>query len=101
MQIYLVLICMFNNPTLCTLTSGFCLRESMSEVKCVVDELTGLEDVPTEKIETLHKHYQLLVREYKRLERKLTEGQKKFVEVSSGVLTRKGEPLSLFSFSFV
>ena len=54
----------------------------MSEVKCVVDDLSGLEGVPTERVEALHKHYQLLVRDYKRLERKLAEGQKKLVEVS-------------------
>ena len=61
--------------------TGFSLRESMSEVKRVVEGLAHLDGVEGERVELLHKHYQLLVRDYKRLERRVTEGQKKLQEV--------------------
>lgn len=59
------------------------MRESMSEVKRVVEGVASLEGVAGEKVELIHKQYQLLVRDYKRLERRVAEGQKKLIEVSA------------------
>ncbi len=53
----------------------------MSEVKRLVESMSAVEGVGGEKVEPIHKQYQLLVRDYKRLERRVAEGQKKIVEV--------------------
>lgn len=57
--------------------SGFNLRDEMSEVKTVLE---GDGEDGT-KCHTLHRRYQSLVREYKRMERRLVECQKKQLEV--------------------
>ena len=57
--------------------SGFNLREEMMEVKTVLE---GDGEDGT-KCHTLHRRYQALVREYKRMERRLVECQKKQLEV--------------------
>ena len=58
-------------------SSGFNLREEMSEVKTVLEG----EGEDGTKCNILHRRYQSLVREYKRLERRLVECQKKQLEV--------------------
>ena len=64
--------------TLTNLGAGFNLREEMSEVKTVLEG----EGEDRAKCNLLHRRYQSLVREYKRLERRLVECQKKQLEVS-------------------
>ncbi|CAI8045333.1 Alpha-taxilin [Geodia barretti] len=56
----------------------FNLREEMSEVKTVLEG----EGEDGTKCNILHRRYQSLVREYKRLERRLVECQKKQLEVA-------------------
>ena len=58
---------------------GFSLREALNEVRLLM-EGEGL--TPDEKCTTLHRHYQTLVRDYKRLEKRLVECQRKQLEVS-------------------
>lgn len=60
----------------------FNLREEMSEVKMVLE---GDGEDGT-KCHTLHRRYQSLVREYKRMERRLVECQKKQLEVYMYIL---------------
>lgn len=73
------------DTTLCDLClyrgSGFNLRDEMSEVKTVLE---GDGEDGT-KCHTLHRRYQSLVREYKRMERRLVECQKKQLEVCQPV----------------
>ena len=72
--------------------SGFNLREEMSEVKTVLEG----EGEDRAKCNILHRRYQSLVREYKRLERRLVECQKKQLEV---LLHPPPPPLSTFTMS--
>ncbi len=53
----------------------------MSEVKRLVEGMAAVEGVGGDRVELIHKQYQLLVRDYKRLERRVSEGQKKLNEV--------------------
>ncbi len=62
----------------------------MSEVKRLVEGITANEGVGGEKVEVVYKQYQLLVRDYKRLERRVSEGQKKLVEVRYEILFIEG-----------
>ena len=55
----------------------FNLKENVSEVKTVMEG----EGEDRAKCQLLHRHYQSLAREYKRLDRRLVESQKKQLEV--------------------
>ena len=56
----------------------FTLKDETIEVKEIMDG-----DLPVaEKLDLLHKRYSMLVRDYKRIDRRLTEAQKKQLEVS-------------------
>ena len=58
----------------------FNLRESLADVKCLMDSST---DGPSweERCTAIHRHYQALVRDYKRSEKRVVECQKKQLEV--------------------
>ena len=57
---------------------GFSLREALNEVRVLMEEEgSGAE----ERCSSLHRHYQTLVRDYKRLEKRLVECQRKQLEV--------------------
>ena len=56
---------------------GFNLRDELAEVKALMDG----EQEPGQKSHALHRRYQSMAREYKRLERKLADCQKKQLEV--------------------
>ena len=56
---------------------GFCLRDDLAEVRSLMEGGGGAE----EQCASLHKHYQHVAREYKKLERRLVECQKKQLEV--------------------
>ena len=56
---------------------GFCLRDELAEVRSLMEGGGGVE----EQCASLHKHYQHVAREYKKLERRLVECQKKQLEV--------------------
>ncbi len=60
------------------MVSGFNLRESLAEVKSLME---GGVAPWEERCVGMHRHYQALVRDYKRTEKKLTECQKKQLEV--------------------
>lgn len=61
-----------------SLLTGFNLRESQAEVKSLVE---GGGASWEERCAGVQRHYQALSREYKRTEKKLTECQKKLLEV--------------------
>ena len=60
---------------------GFCLRDDLAEVRSLMEGEGGAE----EQCASLHKHYQHVAREYKKLERRLVECQKKQLEVCETV----------------
>ena len=60
------------------LISGFNLRESQAEVKSLME---GGGAAWEARCVGMHRHYQALVRDYKRTEKKLAECQKKQLEV--------------------
>lgn len=66
---------------MCWLGSGFNLREALAEVKSLMDGGVASWE---ERSVGVHRHYQTLVREYKRTEKKLVECQKKQLEVCEG-----------------
>ena len=58
--------------------TGFSLREALNDVRLLMEgEGSGAE----ERCSSLHRHYQTLVRDYKRLEKRLVECQRKQLEV--------------------
>ena len=58
--------------------TGFSLREALNEVRLLMEaESEGAE----ERCSSLHRHYQTLARDYKRLEKRLVECQRKQLEV--------------------
>ena len=62
---------------------GFSLKDETIEVKEIMEgQLPELE-----KLDLVHKKYTVLVRDYKRLERRLTETQKKQIEVRNMAAT--------------
>lgn len=61
----------------CHAPTGFNLREELSDVKALIESAAS-----EETCAALHKKYQLLARDYKRLERRLVECQRKQLEVA-------------------
>lgn len=65
------------------MATGFNLRESLAEIKALME--VGVTDEGgaswEERCVGVHRHYQALVRDYKRSEKRLAECQKKQLEV--------------------
>ena len=61
----------------CVISAGFLIKDETIEVKEIMEGHLPIE----EKLDLLHKKYNTLVRDYKRIERRVTECQKKQLEV--------------------
>ena len=60
--------------------AGFCLRDELSEVKLLLE--SSSDGDPEERFTAVHRRYHLLARDYKRLEKRLVECQRKQIEVA-------------------
>lgn len=70
-------------PSIQTCPTGFSLREALNDVRLLMEgEAVSAE----ERCSLLHRHYQTMARDYKRLEKRLVECQRKQLEVRGSLL---------------
>ena len=68
------------------ISAGFVIKDEIIEVKEIMEGHLPIE----EKVDVLYKKYNTLVRDYKRIERRVTECQKKQLEVGVVSIVGRG-----------